>query len=199
MFPLGSVLFPHAPLALHVFEPRYRALVRDCLDNGTEFGVVLIERGSEVGGGDVRFDTGTAARIVDVADLPDERYAVLARGTGRLRIARWLPDNPYPRADAVRVEELPPSPEAADGVEQVRAALTRALALRAELGEHRGPLDVQVAADPTTAGFQLAALAPIGPLDAYRLLCLDDSAARLGELHSLIDGAIEVLQARLGG
>lgn len=53
MFPLGTVLLPGAILPLHVFEPRYQQLVRDCLDAPEhEFGVVLIDRGSEVGGGD---------------------------------------------------------------------------------------------------------------------------------------------------
>ncbi|HEX5095168.1 MAG TPA: LON peptidase substrate-binding domain-containing protein, partial [Acidimicrobiia bacterium] len=56
MFPLGTVLFPHALLPLQVFEPRYRVMMRNLLDGEREFGVVLIERGSEVGGGDVRFD-----------------------------------------------------------------------------------------------------------------------------------------------
>ena len=59
MFPLGCVLFPHAHLPLHVFEPRYRTLTRDCLRTDREFGVVLIERGSEVGGGDSRSPSRT--------------------------------------------------------------------------------------------------------------------------------------------
>ena len=67
MFPLGTVLLPGAVLPLHVFEPRYRALVADCLAGEQEFGVVLIERGSEVGGVDVRRDIATVARIVEMA------------------------------------------------------------------------------------------------------------------------------------
>ena len=65
MFPLGSVLFPSLALPLHVFEPRYRAMTRHLLSEGVEpeFGVVLIERGSEVGGEDVRRDVGTVARL----------------------------------------------------------------------------------------------------------------------------------------
>ena len=58
MFPLGTVLLPGAPLPLQVFEPRYRGLTHDCLAGVPEFGVVLIERGSEVGGGDVRTNVG---------------------------------------------------------------------------------------------------------------------------------------------
>ena len=70
MFPLGTVLFPHMGLPLHVFEARYQALTRDCLDGNGEFGVVLIERGSEVGGGDTRFGVGTVALIAEAAELP---------------------------------------------------------------------------------------------------------------------------------
>jgi uncharacterized protein len=64
MFPLGTVLFPHALLPLHVFEPRYRLMTRRVLAGDGELGVVLIERGSEVGGGDTRFGVGTVARVV---------------------------------------------------------------------------------------------------------------------------------------
>src|SRR5690606_29548107 len=99
MFPLGSVLVPGMVLPLHVFEPRYRALVRDCLAGDGEFGVVLIARGSEVGGGDVRTDAGTLARIVRVDEADDGRFAVVAVGLRRIRVVRWLDDDPYPRAE----------------------------------------------------------------------------------------------------
>src|SRR5580698_965052 len=59
MFPLSTVLFPHAEIPLHIFEPRYRALAHDCLAADSRFGIVLIERGSEVGGGDHRMAVGT--------------------------------------------------------------------------------------------------------------------------------------------
>ncbi len=74
MFPLGTVLLPGMPLSLHVFEPRYRQMVDDCRAGDGTFGVVLIERGSEVGGGDVRTDVGTLTRIVEARELPDGRW-----------------------------------------------------------------------------------------------------------------------------
>ena len=86
-------------LPLHVFEPRYRVMMRHCLDGDREFGVVLIERGSEVGGGDVRFDVGTLARIVQATELPDGRLRGRVRRRARgLRVERWLPDDPFPLA-----------------------------------------------------------------------------------------------------
>src|SRR5688572_31807327 len=105
MFPLGGVLFPYAVLPLHVFEPRYRALTEACLTGDGQFGVVLIERGSEVGGGDTRFQVGTVARIVEAARLPDGRYVLAAVGTERFRVQRWLPEDPYPRAEIEMIAE----------------------------------------------------------------------------------------------
>src|SRR6478735_2099236 len=102
MFPLGMALLPGAVLPLHVFEPRYRQMVHDILADDVEapeFGVVMIERGREVGGGDTRALVGTVARVVDMRALPDGRYALVAVGAERLRVNAWLPDDPYPLAD----------------------------------------------------------------------------------------------------
>src|SRR5262245_61599087 len=105
MFPLGTVLFPYALLPLQVFEPRYCVMLRHVLDGDGEFGAVLIERGRGVGGGDTRFDVGTLARIVQVAELPDGRYAVSPVGLHRSRVRRWLDDDPYPRAEVDALDE----------------------------------------------------------------------------------------------
>ncbi len=137
MFPLGTVLFPYGVLPLHVFEPRYRALVADCLaaPDGPEFGVVLIERGSEVGGGDTRFDVGTVARIVDASAFDDGRYALATVGTRRLRVLRWLPDDPYPQAVIEELEEpAGDATDATDAIVLVEQRLRRVLGLASELG-----------------------------------------------------------------
>ncbi len=82
MFPLETAMLPNQDLPLRIFEPRYGALVRHCLDSGEPFGVVLIARGREVGGGDLRSDVGVLARITECVDqalgsiltaLPDRR------------------------------------------------------------------------------------------------------------------------------
>ena len=105
MFPLGNVVLPGELLPLNVFEPRYRQLVLDCLAAEVpEFGVVLIERGSEVGGGDVRTSIGTVARIVRVTPLGGGRFEVVAAGVRRANVLEWLADDPYPRGD---VEDWP--------------------------------------------------------------------------------------------
>lgn len=199
MFPLGSVLFPYGVLPLHVFEPRYRALVRRCLEDDGRFGVVLIERGSEVGGGDTRFGSGTVARIVQAGELPDGRWAIVAMGTERISVHEWLPDDPFPRALVVpRVDDTPVR-DASEVVARVRASLVRVHALRAELGlpAHRG--DVLVSDDVVQTSYEAAILAPVGPLDAQTLLDLDDAVDRLERTDELLAHEIEILQFRLSG
>src|SRR5438128_8427884 len=178
MFPLGSVLFPHAELPLHVFEPRYRALTEACLAGDGEFGIVLIERGSEVGGADTRFSVGTIAQILEAGRLPDGRYILATVGTRRLRVRRWLPEDPYPRAEVELLDDADPQPWATDTRAQVERLLKRVLALRNELGE-RAPVGIELDDDPVRASFQAAAVAPLGPLDAQQLLEVDDPGDRL--------------------
>jgi Lon protease-like protein len=202
MFPLGTVLFPHALLPLHVFEPRYRALVQRCMSGEPEFGVVLIERGSEVGGGDTRFDVGTLTEIVQAAELPDGRYVLVTAGRHRIRVEEWLGDDPYPRAVVRRPVDVAgvatDSSHAAGLRDDVRRELRRVMALRSELGAPGGDAgDLTLDHDPVRASFEAAAAAPLNPLDAQRLLELDDAGERLVRLYALLVEEAVVLQHRL--
>ena len=197
MFPLGTVLFPHALLPLHVFEPRYRALTQRCLEGDKEFGVVLIERGHEVGGGDVRFDVGTVARIVRAGELDDGRWMLVTVGVQRFRVIEWLPDDPHPLAHVERLDER--SEPGTTSVAEITAQLRRVLALRSELGELVPTLDVDLADDTVQASFEAAALAPLGPLDAQRLLELDDAGERMDRLAGILTEEAQVLEQRLAG
>lgn len=199
MFPLGSVLMPTLPLPLHVFEPRYRALVRDCLAGDREFGVVLIERGSEVGGHDVRSNVGTVARIVEAAELPDGRWAIGAIGDRRLRVQSWLPDDPYPQAEVADWPDAAPGPGFDARLGSTVSLLRQALALAAEAGEAVAPATIALSADGILATHQACAVAPIGPLDQQRLLSAATPEARLEALSTLLTEVIEVLRFRLGG
>jgi uncharacterized protein len=196
MFPLGTVLFPHALLPLHVFEPRYRLMIHHVLDGDHEFGVVLIERGSEVGGGDSRFDVATVARVMQAAELPDGRYALATVGMRRVRVARWLADDPYPRAEVVALDDPPALPGDAAARDRVADALARVteVARRIDPRIDRPPaLDV----DPLRASYEAAALAPVGPLDAQRLLAATDAGTRLDLLAALLEEQVLDLRARL--
>ncbi len=192
MFPLGTVLLPHALLPLHVFEPRYRTMTRQVLGSDGEFGVVLIERGSEVGGGDVRFAVGTVARIVRAQELPDGGYALATVGVRRIRVARWLPDDPFPQAEVVDLGE----PPTALDHERLRARAVTALDAVCELyrrADPRVPALPAIGDDAERASYEIAALAPIGPLDAQRVLETDGAGDRLALLAELLDDHARVL------
>ena len=187
MFPLSSVLFPEAGLPLHVFEERYRALMTRCLEADGEFGVVLISRGSEVGGGDERVDVGTVARIANVAELDDGRMLVVATGVRRVRVAEWLSDDPFPRA---LVEDLPDKAGACptDLLVGAEGSLRRLRSLLSELGDVPAlPHSLRISGDRDEIGWQLCDMAPLVSLDQQRLLAADGLAARMGLLASLCD------------
>jgi Lon protease-like protein len=196
MFPIGTVLYPQAMLPLHVFEPRYRVMMRHCIDTDNEFGVVLIERGSEVGGGDVRFPVGTLARIVQASQLDDGRYAIAAVGLHRIRVLQWMPEDPYPLAEVDALEELPATSEVADARDRVFAAFAQVLALWHRLDE-RVPTEVPAPSpDAMQDLFAVAAVAPLGPLDAQRVLEADGEQ-RGALLESCLADLAEEIRARL--
>ncbi len=197
MFPLGTVLFPHGVLPLHVFEPRYRTMTERCLADDATFGVVLIERGSEVGGNDQRFDVGTAARILQAGRLEDGRYVLMTVGEQRVRVQEWLPDDPYPRANVVPLSDHADD-DAGAALPDLAADLRRLLELRAQLGEPVPGVEVALPDDPVHASFEACALAALGPLDGQRLLELDDAGQRLRDLSSLVRDEVAVLEFRLG-
>ena len=201
MFPLGTVLFPHAVLPLHVFEPRYRALTRDVLAGDQEFGVVLIERGSEVGGGDVRFDVGTLAHVVQASELADGRFALAVVGVSRFRVEQWLPYDPYPRAEISELVEAPvgSASRPASIVEPVVAALHEVYELFGRVHDVETTVPIAVSPDPEQASFEIAALASLGPLDAQHVLELADTETRLRVLHDLLSDHAALLRGQLGG
>ncbi|MEY2456996.1 MAG: ATP-dependent Lon protease [Acidimicrobiaceae bacterium] len=197
MFPLGTVLFPSVFLPLHVFEPRYREMTRHCLDTQREFGVVLIERGSEVGGDDVRTQVGTVARIVEAAELEDGRWVLGTIGVRRIRVTRWLPDDPFPRAEVEDWDDLAAGHDAGDRYKAVRACLRRVLAMKAELGDPAVDATVELADDPALGSFQAAAVAPLGPVDQQALLIDEGPDARLQHLLALLEDEEGYLKTRL--
>jgi Lon protease-like protein len=206
MFPLGTVLFPHAVLPLHVFEPRYRALTRAVLDGDQEFGVVLIERGSEVGGGDVRFGVGTVAHIVQASELADGRFALAVVGVSRFRVEQWLPDEPYPRAEIVAFDDddvdddvdATPAAAAAALVDPVVAALREVYELYGRVHGVATPAPPEFSPDPEQASYEVAAAASLGPLDAQGVLETADTGARLRVLRELLADHAALLRGQLG-
>lgn len=194
MFPLGSVLFPHTPLLVRIFEPRYLTMLGRLLDEADpRFGVVLIERGREVGGGDVRTGIGTFARLIRVEAANEAMYAV-AVGGGRFEVAEWLDDDPHPRARVTGVPELEWD-DALTALRREAEAIVRRVVARASdaasdsLETVRWDAATPLSDDPVEAAWQLAALAPLGELDRHLLL---RSTTMGGLLRAIIDLTLDI-------
>ena len=195
MFPLGTVAFPWAAVPLHVFEPRYRQMARD-LENGEgRFGIVLIERGSEVGGGDARTDIGTRMRVAVSEEFDDGRFGLVAIGEERIRVTTWLPDDPYPLALVeTLVDSDDPEPEAVGAAER---AVRRALERATRLGYDVPTLDQSLSMDPGMRLWQLAAAAPLAVTDRQKILAADSAAERADRVALLALDAAELFALQL--
>jgi Lon protease-like protein len=152
LFPLHTVLCPGIVLPLHVFEDRYRALTRHCLDTGAPFGVVLIRDGQEVGAGRAMALAGVGAlvEIREAGRYPDGRYDLLAAATGRFTIdAVDQAREPYLVADVTPLDD-----EVGDvaRAERLAASAIRRFVrylelMRARDGETSEVLDIRVEID----------------------------------------------------
>lgn len=186
-------MFPHMPLPLRLFEPRYLVMLGDLLEQeDPSFGVVLIERGPEVGGGEQRFSVGTMAQIIEV-DARRGYMSVVARGTERFRVEHWLVDDPYPRAELSPLSQLEWDPDLAEQRVAAEAQVRRALAVMHEHGGTVWPPDVALAPDPMMATWQLAGLAPVGPLDHWQLLQSESTEALLAGISDLSRAAADMV------
>ena len=185
MFPLSSVLFPYMPLRLRVFEERYLMMLAELLKNeDAQFGVVLIERGWEVGGGEQRFDLGTIAEITQLG-AQEGFVGLVAQGGRRFDVTQWLKDAPHPRAEISEIADL----EWDIGLWQLREEtehlVRRTLAVASEFAGNVWPADIELSPDPAAAAWQLAAIAPLNALDQVRLLRAVSFEELLGRVSEL--------------
>lgn len=184
MFPLGSVLFPYTPLVLRVFEPRYLTMMGRLLDlEDAEFGVVLIERGFEAGGGDERASIGTMARILQIEAGAADLY-VVAVGGERIAVDRWREDDPHPVAEVSTIAPLVWDDALAPLHREAERVVRRVATLASVLDEARWDPGTALSDDPVESTWQLAAIAPLGEYDRFRLL---KSTSLGGLLRAIVD------------
>ncbi|WP_241981907.1 LON peptidase substrate-binding domain-containing protein [Cryobacterium sp. TMT3-29-2] len=195
MFPLGSVLFPYMPLQLRVFEDRYLVMLSRILkEEPAEFGVVLIERGQEVGGGERRFRYGTVAQITEL-EASEGFVGVTAQGERRIEVVDWLTEDPHPQATVRHLDALDWDDDLLPLRERAEQAVRRALALASEFADQLWPSTVELSRDPTAAAWQIAGIAPLGPLDQVELLRSTSIEQLLTAVIDFTQDAVDSLSA----
>lgn len=186
LFPLNVVLFPGMVLPLHIFEPRYRAMIQHCIDSKSPFGVVLIREGEEVGAAARPHSVGTAARIVRVQKTPDGRMNITTVGTQRFRIESLDESKPYLVAN---VRHLPivnsGTRIAGELMQQVRPEVLKYVEMLAKASNQKMELQ-RLPQDPKTLAFVVAIALQVGNDDKQALLELPGIPEMLArELHLL--------------
>jgi Lon protease-like protein len=198
MLPLGAVLLPSGVMPLLLFEDRYRRMIVDVMAADREFGIVLIRRGSEVGGGDLRCDVGTRARVLEAREASDGRWSVTVVGLQRIRVEQWLPDDPHPVADVSPMPDRPGPGVTEPAYRSTESRLRRLLAGLSELGDPVPAATFDLADDPGLGTLQMAALGPFTAYDRQRLLESETASGRCHVLNGLLDDAQVVVDHRLG-
>ncbi|GAB7066526.1 LON peptidase substrate-binding domain-containing protein [Mycolicibacterium hodleri] len=205
MFPLESVRLPGEELPLRIFEPRYGALVRECLGDAREFGVVLIAAGREVGGEDARCDVGSMAHIVEYQDLGEGHYLLACEMRERIRVTSWLDDDPYPRADVEPWPDEPGSAVSGDDIAAVEDRLMETFERLAAAKKTTLPSRLELLGEPEPgddAGRRLYALSsrvPMGQADRYAVLAAPSAAARLDALRDAVETVAAMIEFQLAG
>jgi uncharacterized protein len=200
LFPLGSVLFPGVVLPLHIFEHRYRQLVRDlaALPEGAprRFGVVAIKDGSEVGTDNVNalYDTGCTAEIDSIVEYEDGRFDITTTGVHRFRLREFDGEGAYPQGVVELMEEVA-GPEA----EVLTPALSTLFRRYQEtLAGVRGVTVAEIPElpdDPTVLSYLIGAATVLDVYEKQRLLAAETTADRLRAEAKLLRREIGVLKA----
>jgi Lon protease-like protein len=198
IFPLGSVLMPAMPLSLRIFEERYLKLLGDLMmSEAPEFGVVLIERGPEVGGGEKRLEIGTLASVTDIGTL-DQFYGLESTGTQRFRVNAWLPDDPYPMADIDFIPDLIWNDSLMPARVHLETKVRSLLALASEFGDLQYGPDTELSDNPMDACWQLAGVLPVGAMDQQDLLESQSAEELISKTVDIVVALEEALQAMVG-
>lgn len=207
LFPLNAVLFPGAVLNLHVFEPRYKQMIGECLESGEGFGVVLIREGEEAGDPSVEpHQIGSVAEIVEVTQLPFGRYYVSTIGRRRFRILNIVSREPYLTVDAEILDDaIVEDAELAQLKDDVRDAFLEYLDLIVEFSGQQTSVDLP--GDAQTTSFLVGDALQIADNIKQRLLELNSTKQRLSvelgflrrllpQLRKMLERRAEELEAR---
>jgi Lon protease-like protein len=185
------VLFPGQLLPLHIFEPRYRQMIGECIQHGQAFGVVLIRSGEEVGGMAEPYSIGTSATIVQVEQQSDVRMHIVCVGNARFRIEQLYRDKPY-LYGAVQLWPWEPFVPGSANVERVRRQTEHYLRALAELSNNK--LDLELPADPAALANIAASVLQIDSSEKQELLTTVSIGALLAGVSDLLQRELRAWQ-----
>ena len=193
IFPLGNVLYPGSQMPLHIFEERYRQLMRDRLHDDPIFGVVLTETGLEVGDEPTIHLVGTAAKLLAASELPDGRWAIVVEGTRRFRVLTSSWERSYLVGSIEWIDDPDPLSTSSAAIGQLIVAFVGYLrAVGAELVEAttiegiEDGLREAFSSDLDGLIYLIAAQLPLNTWHRQRILEIPSAAERARAVRSLL-------------
>lgn len=194
LFPLETVLFPHAQLQLHIFEDRYRQMVHDCVENGTTFGIVLIRSGSVVGGPAEPYMVGTAVAISELHTYADGQMDIRVVGQERFRIRQLDYSQPFLVGSVEPLHEtgLDRTPSSELLVEEAKMGFQTLI--QRILAKPEYTVQVQYPPDPTELSFTIANLLQIDNLEKQRLLETTSTEERLERILPVLRNHLDEIE-----
>ena len=192
LFPLGAVLYPGMLLPLHIFEERYRQLIRDLLDGAEarRFGVIAIRKGRETGidGVDSLYEVGCTATLRRVDRHDDGRFDIVTVGTQRFRLLRLDQTRPYLQGEVEMLTEEPTDPAVAGpAVRVIQAAFREYLDALTEWGGATIRLE-ELPDEPELLSFIVAAAMVIDLPERQAMLAESDTLRRLAMKRAAVAG-----------
>lgn len=197
IFPLDTVLFPGAILPLHIFEDRYKAMMRYALENGNIFGLSYREDAAvgketppEIG------SVGCMARINAVMPLEDGRMNILSIGLARYRLLRYNQTSPFLIAE---VETFSDDPEEDLGelYDRAREAAEEFFESVRRLNDAVGPSAIEFPEDPEEFSLIMASALPIDNASKQELLEMTSTSLRLARIESILAESLSEYSGRL--
>ncbi len=196
LFPLNTVLFPGMPLRLHVFEERYKEMIRRCLETSQPFGVVLIARGVEaLGPLPEPHHIGCTAQIIQVEPLEQGRMNIVAIGQERFQVVSLYYDKPYLVGNVELYPMVADSPNAiAQAGRRLRPWVERYLHILSEAGLVQFDAG-QLPGDALGLGYLSAALLQAPAKQKQSLLAAERASAFLNDMGALFRREVALLES----
>lgn len=199
LFPLNTVLFPGAPITLHVFEPRYKLMIEQCIQTGQPFGVVLIREGTEVFAPLADpYSIGTTAQIAHIERLDEGRMNIVAIGVERFEIQDLNRDHkPYlvGTVETLPLDRHDESRMLAHAGRRLRPWVERYIDVLSTVAENHDFDPAHLPDEPTALAYLAAALLQIPADQKQHLLAMNQASDLLTDIRTIYRREVALLNA----
>lgn len=197
IFPLPLVLFPGVTIPLHIFEPRYRRMLADCLERDRRFGIVFLAEGATEESLGIGGDVGCVAHVLSHEALPDGRSNITVEGRDRFMLRAFVTSAlPYHVGMVVPHEDVP---EPVDSLEplatHVRERFERIARAARTISDDEDAIP-ELPDDPTLLAFRVASFIDLSVAERQRLLASTSPGERLRTVDSVLEPAVDPMEQR---